>query len=110
MRIYIAGKITGLPIEEVRQKFKVAEDQINKEGFIAINPMELQHDHDKRWESYMVVCIAAMILCDALYMLLGWHESKGAILEHSLALQLGIPIVYETGKPKYAFLFQKKQL
>lgn len=39
--------------------------------------------------------------CDAIYMLNGWRESAGAKIEHKLARDLGIEIIYEIKKPVY---------
>lgn len=32
---------------------------------------------------------------DAVYMLVNWHESKGAQAEHKLALDMGLNVIYE---------------
>jgi hypothetical protein len=55
MKIYIAGKITGLDTEVAFGEFKRARlilENIYPDSEI-INPMELPHNHDKTWESYM---------------------------------------------------------
>ena len=36
--------------------------------------------------------------CDAIYMLNGWRESAGAKIEHKLARDIGIEIIYEIKK------------
>lgn len=93
MKIYISGKITGLPIEQAKRMFAVVEKEITDAGHVAVNPMKLKHDHDQRWESFMKVDIAELMTCDAIYLLSNWHESKGACIEHTLAYQLGM-LVY----------------
>lgn len=88
-RIYIAGKITGIE-DEAPFFFEHAEDEFTKNGYKAINPMKLPHDHDKSWESYMRECIAALVTCDYIFLLPNWTESKGARLEQAIAHNLKI--------------------
>jgi Asp-tRNA(Asn)/Glu-tRNA(Gln) amidotransferase A subunit family amidase len=93
-RIYIAGKITGLPIEEAKAKFKRAECFFIDNGYEVVNPMELPHDHDKSWESYMRECIAALVTCDSIALLENYRNSKGALLEFEIALRLDFKQFY----------------
>lgn len=95
MKIYISGKITGVPLEESNIKFGLIEFLLNKAGHVAVNPMKLNHSHDQAWESFMKVDIAELMTCDAIYMLKDWHESKGACIEHTLATYLGISVYFE---------------
>ena len=92
MIIYIAGKVSGIEME-ARVLFKTAEIKLLLQGHDVINPMELPHDHDKTWQSYMRECISAMMKADALYLLPNWRESKGARIEVQLAHNLGIKIL-----------------
>ena len=41
MKIYIAGKITGLPLAEAYSKFETAEIMLQAIGYKTINPMKL---------------------------------------------------------------------
>ena len=93
MIIYIAGKVSGIEME-ARVLFKTAEIKLLLQGHDVINPMELEHDHDKTWQSYMRECISAMMKADALYLLPNWRESKGARIEVQLAHNLGIKIFF----------------
>ena len=92
MIVYIAGKVSGIEIE-ARVLFKRAEIELLIQGHDVINQMELEHDHDKTWQSYMRECISAMMKADALYLLPNWRESKGARIEVQLAHNLGIKIL-----------------
>ena len=92
--IYIAGKITG--VEDLAKiVFKQKELELEDIGYNVINPMELKHDHDKTHASYMRVCIKALCECDEIYMLSNWTDSKGAIIEHTIAMYLGLKVQYE---------------
>lgn len=92
-KIYISGKITG--IDNYAELFESAEKLLIEKGFEVINPVKLNHLHDKTWNSYMKEDIKALMDCDAIYMLKNWHQSKGAIIEKKLAFELGIQIINE---------------
>jgi predicted outer membrane lipoprotein len=97
-RIYISGKISG--IEEVAGEFfSEAERYLLSLGFGVINPMKLEHNHDKKWESYMREDIKGLMECDAIYMLSNWEVSRGAKIEHHLATVLGMDILYQDYPP-----------
>lgn len=94
-RIYISGKITGLPIEVATSTFDKAEGLLMNEGFDVINPMTLSHDYDLSWENYMRVDLIALLECTHIYMLKGWHTSKGANIEYNLAKDLNLTVIFE---------------
>ena len=94
-RIYLSGKITGLHIEGADNHFNKAEEKLNQCGYEVINPMNINHDHDKSWENYMRVDLKALLDCDFIYMLKNWHLSKGANIEYNLAKDLGLTIIFE---------------
>lgn len=91
-KIYIAGKVTGLPIHEVTMKFGSAQKELESKGFVAINPLEVVNDWQCDWQTAMKKCIKALIECDAIVLLPDWEESKGAKIERQLAENLQIEI------------------
>ncbi len=93
--VYISGKITGVE-GKAAPLFAEAKKYLEKLGFEkAINPMDLNHEHNKSWESYMRVCIPALCECTHIYMLKNWMDSKGARVEFSIAQHLKIAVIYE---------------
>lgn len=98
-RCYIAGSITNgdtvKSSEQREQAFADAEYALELALFHPVNPMKLPHAHDKLWLSYMRECLTALLTCEAIYMLQGWEQSKGAKIEHKLAKQLGFKIFYQ---------------
>jgi hypothetical protein len=94
MRIYISGKITGLPFDEAFKMFENAENELKFRGYEVVNPMKLNHNHNKSWESYMREDLIAMMKCDAIYLLPNYHESKGALIEKQLAETLKFVIYF----------------
>lgn len=94
IKIYISGKISGME-KEAAELFAKAEQTLIVKKFSPVNPMNLSHLHDKKWESYMKECLCVMLQCDGLYMLSNWQESEGALIEWRLAKRLNMPIMYE---------------
>ncbi len=94
MKAYISGKISGIE-QEAFGLFAAAERELWRNGFVTVNPMTLPHDHDKSWQSYMKEDVKAICDCDAIFMLLNWQESKGAVIEHRIAFELGLKVMYQ---------------
>lgn len=93
MKIYICGRISGLPLEEAYQKFDETEKKLKYEFPYAqiVNPMKLPHNHDKSWESYMRECLRHLLDCTNIYCIPeGLELSKGATLERHIAKKLNI--------------------
>ena len=38
--------------------------------------------------------LLALLSCDAIHMLPGWRESKGATVEHAVAVACGMPVTF----------------
>lgn len=100
-RIYISGKITGLHPEVAAGLFEQAAQQIRAAGNVPLNPMEIwPQDAGWQWEDYLSDNVRFLLKTNvnALYMLPNWQESKGARIEHAIALEMNIPITY-LGQP-----------
>lgn len=95
MKIYISGKITGLPPRRVKKKFKDAADYLRAEGYIPVNPAVMDGNPGLDYEDYMYVSFAMIDICDAIYMLHDWKDSPGAIREREYAIKAGKEVVYE---------------
>lgn len=93
-KIYIAGKITGEPWQQVVQKFADAKTYLQYIGYQAISPVDLVNDEEANWNDAMKICLRTLIECDAAYFLPCWGASKGACIEHYVALKLGLQIIY----------------
>ena len=51
MKIYVSGKITGLPIEEAKQRFANSQALLESIGFEVVNPLEFGLcDEKASWE------------------------------------------------------------
>ena len=93
-KIYISGKITGIE-DEAPALFKQAECALKEKGYDTVNPVTLNHDHDKSWQSFMREDVKAMLDCDSIYMMSNWVNSKGAKIEREIAIYLGLKVIYE---------------
>jgi hypothetical protein len=95
-KIYIAGKVTGLPQQEVVDKFAKAQNLLEDSGFEVINPTVLITDYDTPWDLAMKLCVKALMDCQCIYLLADWRSSKGANIERNLACLLDIEIIEAT--------------
>lgn len=95
-RIYIAGPMTGLP-ELNFPAFHTAAVALRTLGHDAVNPAEINADPNAEWLACMRADLAQLVTCDAVYMLPGWEDSRGAKLEHDVACGLGLRRIYAVG-------------
>ena len=105
-RIYISGKITGLPQGVAENKFESAEHRIVKAGHEAINPMKAAGViQGLEWRTYMGIAYALLHdkSVDAIYMLDNWWYSKGACIEWGWAKVAGIRVFYQNPKDRSRF-------
>lgn len=96
MKVYIAGKITGNP--RYKEKFKAAELRLQAEGYTVLNPAFLPKGFSD--EEYHHINRAMIDVCDAVYFLPSWVDSKGAHMEMG----------YAHGKDKIIIMAPKNQL
>lgn len=91
-RIYIAGPMTGLP-ELNYPAFTAAAKAWREAGWTVLNPAENFAVDDKHpYADFIRRDLLDVLVCDALAVLPGWENSKGASLEHHVATVLGLPI------------------
>ena len=90
MKIYIAGKITGK--EDYKTDFKAAEERLTKQGHTVMNPSFLPEGFEH--SEYLHICKAMIDVCDAVYFLPTWTDSKGAHLEMGYAVAKGKEIIF----------------
>jgi hypothetical protein len=91
MKIYISGPISGIERGN-RPAFVLGEEILKSLGHEPVNPHKLGHEPDDDWSTRMRRDIAALVTCDAVALLPGWEDSRGAKIEAGLAetLKMGV--------------------
>ena len=121
-RIYLSGPITGKTRKIAEAQFDEAYDRLKKANpqIHIFNPFDdvppqleanaaisqamrnllpvYTPTEESKWSDCMRIAIEEMVACHEIYMLPGWRESKGAVLEHHIALALGMPVTYPEGE------------
>ena len=97
MKIYISGAITGT--DDYMERFNTAAEFIRAKGHEPVNPCDLNkilNPATTTYSDYMAVDLALLSVCDAIYMLKGWENSRGAKAENLTAQANDeIKILYE---------------
>ena len=98
MKIYISGPITGTV--GYMERFQEIEKKMEAAGIVAINPAKVngQLPDILTHAEYMKTSIAMLDMCEAVYMLEGWQQSKGCSIEFEYAYEHGISIYFENGR------------
>lgn len=91
-RIYLSGPISGPKIEQNLHAFTVAAAELRGLGLHVTNPAENGLPLASTWEAHMRADIRDMMDCDTIHMLPGWAKSRGALLEHQIAVALGFAV------------------
>ena len=95
MKVYIAGKVTGLEKTEILSKFYESRKQLKEEGHTVMSPSVLALNEGFEHEDYMHICYAMIDVCDAVYMQKDWQNSEGARMELQYAKDWKKQIIYE---------------
>lgn len=127
MRVYLSGPMTDC-LDLNRPAFDAAAKRLSEHGHFVINPHDLSaqfgtpeelaesfaaayakpwqnvgsyKEHTRRLRLANVVMdadLAAVRSCDAIYLLRGWENSRGAKMELAEALKHGLKVMLEGGE------------
>lgn len=93
MRLYLSGPMTG--IEDFNfPVFNATAAKLRAAGYDVVNPAEINPDLEMPWEECMRADIKALCDCDAIALIPGWTESKGAHLELHIAHRIGLKVLF----------------
>ncbi len=93
MHLYVSGPMSNMPALNF-PAFHEAAAALRAAGYTVTNPAEMdEQDAGKTmtWEQYMRRDIVALMACDGVAHLPGWRNSRGAILETTIATNLSMP-------------------
>ena len=96
MKIYISGPITGT--DDYMERFEAAEKMLTEAGLSVVNPAKVSAQLPKdttTYSEYMEMSITMLGMCEAIYMLENWTESKGAVVEFEYAYKNRKSILFE---------------
>ena len=96
MKVYIAGKISGLPIQEAKERFDNAQALLESCGLDPVNPMSKGLPENSTWEQHMVKDIELLLRCDAIYLMDNWGDSRGAQIEYDIADRMKLEFIFES--------------
>lgn len=96
MKIYLSGKISGLPFPYVQQRFDDSEALLTELGFEVVNPLKNGLDQEKTWNEHLCKDIEMLLPCDAIYMMDNWVDSTGASIEYDIAMRTGKDVWFES--------------
>ena len=98
MKVYISGPITGTA--DYMERFQRVEDRMAAAGIVAINPARVnaQLPETLMHDEYMKTSLAMLDICEGIYMMKGWQQSKGCRIEFEHAYEHGIAIYFEGGR------------
>lgn len=88
-RVYISGPISNNP--NFKEDFRKVREQWEEADYAVIDPSYLIDVFPGgTHEQYMKICMELLKMADLVYMMDGWENSKGAIIEYGYALSHGI--------------------
>jgi hypothetical protein len=92
-RIYLAGPMTG--IKDLNFPLFHAETaRLRAMGYEVVNPAEINVDPSAGWGECMRRDIPELLTCEAIALLDGWENSRGARLEWYIAEALDMRILF----------------
>lgn len=94
MRVYLCGPMTGLP-DNNYPAFHAMAAELRAAGYEVENPAENEPPACGTWAGWMRLGIAQLMQCDGIFLLPGWHKSKGAAIERRLASELGLHEIHK---------------
>lgn len=90
---YLAGPMSGYP-DGNYPAFTAAAAALRRRGYTVVSPHELHGgDVTLPYAHYIREDLRALLECDAIVLLPGWQNSRGAVLEQHTAHTLGLPMV-----------------
>lgn len=91
-RAYISGPMTGIA-DLNAPAFAAEAARLLALGYQVENPADVVLPEGATWADFMRADIPRLLACSHIRMLGGWTMSKGARLEHHIAISLGLEVL-----------------
>ena len=92
-RVYLSGPMTGIA-EFNYPAFMAAEAELRRIGYDVVNPANVKPDGVPSWVNYLRADLRAMLTCDAIALMPGWENSKGARMELFVASGVEMKVLF----------------
>ncbi len=89
-KVYLSGPITG--VSDYRDRFGAIAVELERQGYTVLNPAAIPKGLN--YGEYFPICLAMLDAAESVLMIPGWHQSRGACLEHMYAKTVGKDIAY----------------
>lgn len=109
-KVYLSGPITSLPLEDAWAMFLRSEKHLRRYGYSVVNPMNNGLSPDSSWEEHMRKDIALLLDCDYICLLPNYRQSKGAMLELSIAIALQMTVINHSDDDPHVISLAQKHL
>lgn len=90
MKLYIAGPMTGF-LDKNFPTFLEATEDLKYFGYEVSSPFEVEGADTDTYEDRLKRALVMMMACEGVAFLPSWQRSKGAKLEHDVAMALKMP-------------------
>lgn len=93
--IYLSLPITGYDLQERRATARHQREKLMAQGWVVVDPLNQQDNipDEASWQEHMRYDLKLLLSCDAIYMMDGWHTSRGCTTEYLVAHDCGIEIL-----------------
>lgn len=92
VRWYIIGPISGYDLDERRKAFSEVEEFISADGDEVVNPLNNGLPEDAEWSDHMLRDLELLLDCNYVFIMPGWKNSRGCLVEVRFARKMGIPV------------------
>lgn len=100
MRVYLAGPMSSYPLHNF-PAFDAAAAALRAQGHEVVSPAETDRAHgfdpsdtvsEKQYGLFLRRSLKAMLDCEAIALLPGWQQSRGARIEFEVAKGIGMAL------------------
>lgn len=92
-KCYISGPISHYDLTERKETFRHYENIIRGMGFEPVNPFDNGIPDEAPWQIHLKADVAMLISCEYIFLMRGWHTSKGCKLEFDNATSCGMGVM-----------------